>query len=106
MNKMKDDKSGANEILRVRRAWRDWQIGEVAWRDISDLHWDWTSGGVRIPCPQPFVMGYVSCDKVRGEIAHSCRHGEGPHRIKVTLVKKDQDKETWAKILEVVGPKP
>lgn len=47
------------------------------------------------------------CDKiVEGELAHSCRHGEGPHYIKVCVVKKDNDKATWEQILLVVGPKP
>jgi hypothetical protein len=26
---------------------------------------------------------------IEGEIAHSCEHGEGPHRIKVCIVQKD-----------------
>jgi hypothetical protein len=56
--------------------------------------------------PQPFIHGYVWCTDLDGEIAHSCRHGSGPHRIKVCVVKKDNSKEVW-KILEAaVGPKP
>ena len=44
--------------------------------------------------------------KIEGEIGHSCRHGNGPHWIKVCIVKKDQDPEVWKKILEIAGPKP
>ena len=36
--------------------------------------------------------GYIWCDDlVEGEVAHSCAHGPGPHRIKVVVVKKDND---------------
>lgn len=92
--------------IKIRRAPRDWQIGEVAWDDIEGLHWDYVSGGVGVPSFRAFVTCYVWCDKVRGEIAHSCRHGVGPHHIKVAIVKKDQEKAAWAKVLAVVGPRP
>ena len=92
--------------IKIRRAPRDWQIGEVAWDDIEGLHWGSVSGGVGVPSRQAFVMGYVWCDKVRGEIAHSCTHGPGPHEIKVAIVKKDQEKAVWAKVLAVVGRRP
>ena len=89
----------------VRRHWNDWRIGSASFEDIDDLHWDDVSGGVRSVSPQPFVHGYVSCDKISGEVAHSCSHGEGPHRIKVCLVKKD-NKAVWSNILAIAGPKP
>ena len=29
--------------------------------------------------PQYFIHAYVMCDRYDGDLAHSCRHGEGPH---------------------------
>lgn len=94
------------EFVTVRRQWNDWRQGKVKLVDLADLHWDWTSGGIQAPAPQPFIHGYVSCDKIEGEVAHSCLHGEGPHRIKVCLVKKDQSPGTWEVLLAIAGPKP
>jgi hypothetical protein len=43
----------------------------------------------------PYLCGYVWCDAaVEGEVAHSCRHGEDPQRIKVCVVKKDNTNAT------------
>ena len=94
------------ETVCVRRQWNDFRVAEVPFGALSNLHWTQISGGVRAPAPQPFVHGYVWCDDVEGEIGHSCRHGFGPHEIKVCVVKKDNSKETWNKVLEIVGPKP
>jgi hypothetical protein len=90
----------------IRRQWNDWRIGEVEFDKISGLRWDFASGGVHAVSPQPFVYGYVDCTEVKGEIGHSCAHGEAPHRIKVCIVKKDNEKETWQKIIDIVGSKP
>jgi hypothetical protein len=92
--------------VRIRRQWNDWRIATVPFDRLSGLHWDNVSGGVQAPAPQFFIHGYVRCDDVDGEIAHSCVHGEGPHRIKVCVVKKDNDPQTWAQLIEIVGPKP
>jgi hypothetical protein len=93
-------------LIGVRRQWNDYRIAWYRLSDISELHWDNLSGGVYAPAPQPFVHGYVWCDgKISGELAHSCRHGEGPHSIKVCLTKKGNE-ESWAEVLKIVGPKP
>jgi hypothetical protein len=92
--------------VRIRRQWNDWRIATVPFDGLSGLRWDTVSAGVRAPTPQFFIHGYVACTDVVGEIAHSCAHGEGPHRIKVCVVKKDNDAQTWARLLEIVGPKP
>jgi hypothetical protein len=78
----------------IRRQWNDWRIGKVRLDKLDGLRWDWLSGGVQAPCPQPFIHGYVSCADIEGDIAHSGTHGPCPHRIKVCVVKKDNNKET------------
>ena len=92
--------------LRVRRQWNDHRTGKVSLDDISDLHWGNVSGGVRVSSPQSFIFGYVSCDMVEDDIAHSCLHGEGPHSIKVCVVKKDNSKEVWDEVNRLAGPNP
>lgn len=94
-----------NLLVEVRRQWNDSHFADYRLSDISDLRWDRVSGGVRVPTPQPFVFGYVWCDAmVSGDLAHSCEHGEGPHRIKVCITKSGNEK-IWQNILAVVGPR-
>lgn len=98
--------SGDSDAVRVRRDWNDHRIGTVKWSDLRDPRWDSVSGGEQNPTPQPFIHGYVWCDIVQGDIAHSCAHGPGPHNIKVCLVKKDNSREVWSRLSAIVGPKP
>lgn len=93
--------------LVVRRQWNDFRQAEVLLSNLHDAHWSNISGGCQAPAPQPFIHGYIWCsDIIAGEIAHSCMHGEGPHRIKVCVVKKDNSKAIYNKLLNEVGPKP
>jgi hypothetical protein len=53
-----------------------------------------------------YLHGYVWCDgMIAGELAHSCRHGPGPHRIKVCITKID-NKKNWREIERVAPPRP
>jgi hypothetical protein len=46
----------------------------------------------------------VWCDAmVSGELAHSCRHGAGPHQIKMCVTKKG-NAAIWSKILKLAEP--
>ena len=102
----KGGESGDSTPVRVRRDWNDHRIGTVKWSDLRDHRWDTVSGGEQNATPQPFIHGYVWCDIVQGDIAHSCAHGPGPHNIKVCLVKKDNSREVWNRLSAIVGPKP
>ncbi len=92
--------------LCVRRQWNDYRVGQVNLADVGGLHWTSISGGVQSVCPQPFIHGYVSCALVEGDIPHSCRHGSGPHSIKVVVVKKDNSNDVWEAVNAIAGPKP
>jgi len=94
------------QIVNIRRQWNDWRIAGVEFEKLSGLHWDIISGGVRAAAPQPFIYGYVFCNDVDEDIAHSCQHGTAPHSIKVCIVKKDNSPKVFNKILKIVGPKP
>ena len=91
--------------VNIRRLWNDWRIAETMLSDLSDLHWDRYSGGVNAPCPQYFLHAYVMCDAYKGDLAHSCAHGQGPHSIKVCITKKDNP-DVFSSLTESVGPKP
>jgi hypothetical protein len=95
-----------NERAYIRRQLKDWRIAYVSKSEIDGLHWDMISGGVHVTSPQPFIHGYVSCDRIHGEFGHSCIHGEGPHRIKVLLTKKDNSETIFDWAYSLAGPKP
>ena len=86
--KSRDARLTGGTAVRIRRDWNDHRIGTARWSDLSNPRWDIVSGGTQVRTPQPFVHAYVWCNKVKGEIAHSCNHGPGPHNIKVCIVKK------------------
>lgn len=88
-----------SKTVTVRRQWNDWRLATVNMDSLSGVHWDTYSGGVNAKAPRPFLHAYMSCDAVlEGEIAHSCMHGEGPHMIKVCIVKKDNGKDIFERL--------
>ena len=87
------------ETVWVRRQWNDWRHARYTLDQIEGLHMDDLSGGLNARSPRPFLHGYVWCDgMIEGELAHSCSHGQGPHRIKVCVVKKDNSKTIYEKL--------
>ena len=88
----------------VRRDWNDRGMGRVRWADLHDPRWDIVSGGAQVENPLPLLHGYVWCDKVRGKISHSCAHGSGPHNIKVCMLREDNSKRIWRRLLDLAGP--
>jgi hypothetical protein len=91
----------------VRRQWNDWRTAKYLIEDVEEPHWDSTSGGVQARSPRAFIHGYVRCNAMlEGELAHSCAHGEGPHRIKVCVTKGDNDPTVYAQLLGKAGPNP
>jgi hypothetical protein len=87
--------------VNIRRQWNDWRIAEVDSSDLTNLHWDKISGGVHAPAPRPFIHGFVMCDSYKGELAHSCVHGKGPHLIKVCITKKGNDAKVFSAIRQL-----
>ena len=88
----------------VRRDWNDRGLGRVRWADLHDPRWDTVSGGAQVENPLPLLHAYVWCDKVRGKIGHSCAHGPGPHNIKVCMLRDDNSRRIWRRLLALVGP--
>jgi hypothetical protein len=92
--------SSIDECVVVRRQWNDRQRqGSVRLADMDDFKWSSISGGVQAPSPRPFIHAYIRCDSLlEGEVGHTCRHGPPPHRIKVCIVRKDNNLATYRKI--------
>jgi hypothetical protein len=91
----------------VRRQPNGHDGAEVRLGDLVDPHWSSISGGVGVPSPYLMLCAYIRCDAiVDGEIAHSCRHGAGPHQIKVVVIKKYNDKNVYAELCRRARPKP
>jgi len=88
----------------VRRDWDDRGVGRVRWSDLHDPRWDTMSGGAQVENPLPLLHAYVWCDKVRGKIGHSCAHGPGPHNIKVCMLRDDNSRRIWRRLLDLAGP--
>jgi hypothetical protein len=97
--------SSASDIVRVRRQPGHWRLADYRLSDVSRMRWGYIGGGLRRRT-QWHVYGFVMCDAmVSGKLGHSCKHGPPPHRIKVCITKKYNEK-IWPKIAEKVGPKP
>ena len=92
-------------IVQVRRQPGDWRLARYDLTKITELRWGFIGGGIQRRA-QWHVYGFVWCnEKIDGRLAHSCRHGPPPHRIKVCVTKKFNE-TIWPKILALVGPKP
>jgi hypothetical protein len=87
--------------VQIRRQWNSFQIASVLEDKLENIHWGSVSGGVGVLTPRPFIHAYVWCNDVEGEIAHSCVHGEGPHWIKVCIVRKDNESAVYDRLKSI-----
>src|ERR1700730_7517179 len=97
---LSEPKSESDLTVCVRRHPSGGQTAGYRFSDIDGSHRRRVSdGGGRETSPGG-LFGYVMCDgAVSGAVAHSCRHGPAPHRIKV-CIPKTCNKEDW-KAIEV-----
>jgi hypothetical protein len=92
-------------VVWVRRQWSDYRDAAYRLSDVWNFHWSRVSGGVHALAPRAFVNAYVMCNAmIEGELAHSCRHGPGPHEIKVCVI-RNSNKEIWPLIERLAGPR-
>ncbi|MDO8876335.1 MAG: hypothetical protein Q7V40_09535 [Pseudolabrys sp.] len=85
-------------VVWVRRQFDDHRHAAYRLADASGWHWSDLSGGVRHRANRRYLHSYVWCDAmIAGELAHTCRHGPPPHRIKVCITKKGNEK-FWREI--------
>jgi hypothetical protein len=85
-------------VVWVRRQFDDHRHAAYRMDDLSGIHWSNVSGGLQHRANREYLHAYVWCDgMVAGALAHSCRHGKGPHRIKVCITKVN-NKKNWREI--------
>ena len=97
--------SNETTLVQFRRQPGHRRLARYALAKIEQMQWGRQSGGTKRRS-QLHVYGYVWCDqKVDGWLAHSCQHGPPPHRIKVCVTRKYNEK-IWDKIAAIAGPKP
>jgi len=90
----------------VRRQFDDHRHAAYRLGDLSGWHWSDISGGVMHRANRHYLHAYVWCDAmIAGALAHRCEHGPPPHRIKVCITKKGNEK-FWRAIEEVAPAKP
>ena len=90
-------------IVWVRRQFDHHKHAAYRLADVDGWHWSDVSGGVMHRANRQYLHGYVWCDAmIAGELAHTCRHGPPPHRIKVCVTKKGNEK-FW-RAIEAVAP--
>jgi hypothetical protein len=107
MSATTSSRSGIPPKVVVRRQWNDYRTANYSLDALTAVRWDFVSGGVKARTPQPFIHAVVLCDAMlEGELAHSGSHGPCPHKIKVCVVKKDNDPEVFAELIARAGPKP
>ena len=91
-------------IVWVRRQFDDHRHAAYRLAEVSGWHWSNISGGINHQANRYYLHAYVMCDgMIAGELAHRCIHGPPPHRIKVCITKKGNEK-FW-RAIEEVGPK-
>ena len=84
----------------IRRQWNDKKIGVVPFDQLYNPHWDDISGDRMQRAPRPFIHGYVWWSDAQDPTAN------GVQWIQVCVVKKDNNWETFERLLEIVGPRP
>ena len=90
-------------IVWVRRQFDDHRHAAYRLADVSGWHRSNISGGVQQRANRRYLHGYVWCDAmIAGELAHRCTHGPPPHRIKVCITKKGNEK-FWRAIEDVAA---
>ena len=90
----------------VRRQPQDHRIAGYRLEDVYDPHLSSVTGGVQRSTGHPRLFAYVICDAMLdGELAHSCQHGTGPHRIKVCITKVGNDRATWRELAAMADEK-
>lgn len=85
-------------VVWVRRQFDDYRHAAYRLTDLRGWHWSNVSGGAQWRANRFYLHAYVMCDAmIAGELAHSCAHGQGPHRIKVCITKKGNER-LWREI--------
>ena len=77
--------------------------------DLQDLLMTDHTGGVPVRLlPRIMLSALITCDLIDDEdkptFGHSCRHGPGPHTIRVLIRKGDNAPSTYKRLREQAKP--
>ena len=90
-------------VIWVRRHGDEYHTAAHRLGDLTGVHSESRSRGVGGSAPRPLLHGYVYCDRaIEGGVPHSCQHSPPPHRIKVCVVKQDNDPADIAALLGMI----
>jgi hypothetical protein len=93
--------AAAEMIVWVQREWDGWQTAEVRLRDLQDIHWSQPDRA-----PRPLLHGYVSCASIRsGALPHDCERTDGPHTLRVCILKRHSPPSVYAEIVRRAEPR-
>jgi hypothetical protein len=88
-----------DHVVVIRRTWNDaGRTARILLSKIQHLHWDRWSGGIRSYAPRSFIHGYIMCNEIQGNLAHSGVHGKCPHLIKVCITKTDNNPHIFEEV--------
>jgi hypothetical protein len=93
-------------LVYVRRQWNDKKASAVPFDQFHNPYWDDISGEVMQRAPQLFIHGYVWWSDAQDQIAHWHVNEECMHWVKVCVVRRDNNRVTFKRLLEIVGPRP
>lgn len=94
------------KYVNIKRQPSDSKMGTTFFRNLKEVHWDNISGGVHARSGQYLLYGYIYCNQIiKGEISHSCAHGPAPHKIKVFIPIKDNDKDIIMELKKIADEK-
>ena len=74
--------------------------GVIEYEAISRLYWENESGGHGGKTDGVFLAGYVLCNEIPEleNFPHGCKHGLGPHEIRVFVLEDDNDVGVYRKL--------
>ena len=93
-------------LLYIRRQWNDKKTSAVRFEELHNPYWDDISGEMLQRAPRPFIHGYVWCMDAEDQTAHLPAHEDGTRWVKVCVLGRDNDRDTFRRLLEIVGPRP
>ena len=93
-------------LVYTRRQWNDEKISAVPFDQFHNPYWDDISGEMMQRAPRAFIHGHVWCTGTQDSTTHAPAHKNSPHWIKVCVVRRDNNRKTFKRLLEIAGPRP
>jgi hypothetical protein len=93
-------------LVYVRRQWNTIETSAVPFDQFHNPYWDDISGQVMQRAPRLFIHGYVWWSDAQDQVAQLHANEAGIHWLKVCVARRDNNRVTFKRLLEIVGPRP